>query len=569
MPIRALVLALSFTPLLIACGSGGSGANPPTANDNTVRTGQFSGLSIAGLHYQTASRSGLTDANGRFEYVAGEQIHFSLGGIELGSTQAQASINLLAELPGTLPDSLPTTRDAMLEELASLNDVTDFDRIINIATLLMALDTDKNSRNGIDLGDLHSRMQSVTLDFHVPMSRFLDRRNFREVVALHGKRIDLPYKEVILALYQALALRVADHRINQIIETHEDGPVKTSYLNYGSGHGVGVARTACQHTPAGKLCTVDVDTDGETSTIEEAKLFTRDNDGDLIHEDILLGASTQTAPAYKEKNTYTLDPAKRLSQWLHEKNGLAQWRQETTYTPFNQTESVRFFNLRASQPQLAESEEHSIYNPTTLNEEVRSLYVGSRAITTMGFGYDAQSNAPALTLIDYDDDGNLDDASQVYHYDTPDSLDHRIEFDLDGDDVKDLEQTFVHDAYGHLNTYTGLLTDGDDSWREQIIDHFNHLGQLVQSLRDTDADDSPEWILDYDYDANGLIEQVTQTRYVNGNEAERITVQIDHVIDEQPLADGLAQILAPEYGFFVRPLIETCILNESEEDICH
>jgi hypothetical protein len=559
MRMRALVMAVSLSSLLTACGGssgGGSGSNPPTT-DPTVRTGHFTGLNVEGLHYQTATQSGLTSANGEFNYIAGEQIHFSLGGIELGSTTAQAEINLITELAGTLP----STRDQILTELAALNDVTAFDEVINIATLLMALDADRNVGTGIDLADLHSRMAGVTLDFDVPMSRFLDNLAFRQVVAQYGKRIDLPYKDVILALYQALDRKIAAPRINRIIETHASGQVETSYLNYGPSS----SRSACQYTREGQLCSIDVDTDGVASTIETAKLFTRDSDGALIREEVFLGASTQTAPIYLFSDIYTPDSSKRLGEWRHEENGVPQFRVVPSYSSFNLIEGEQYYNLNSNHPDTVEYELISIFSPTTLHETLRTEHFGNDTYRQR-FERDAVSTpTPKRTLIDADNDGSFDDEIYTYYYDTPESLDHRIDIDFDGDEVVDLEQAFSHDAQGRLAAYHGQLGENE----ERITDTFNTLGQLDLSSRDVDGNGTPEWVIDYGYNAQHLINAVTQIRYSNGVESERISVSIDYAIDPLPLTDGLAQILDPEYEFEVTPLIETCILNGSELEICH
>lgn len=551
MRFRALVLALSIPPLLIACG-GGSGSNPPAAGDTTVRTGQFSGLNISGLHYQTATQSGLTSASGEFQYVAGEQLSFSLGGIELGSVSAQPEIDLITELAGTLP----STREDVLAELAALNDVTAFDEVINIATLLMALDSDKNSRNGIDLSNLHSRMSAVMLEFDVPMSRFLDNLTFRQVVAQYGKRIDLPYKEVILAVYDVLNLQIAAPRINRIREVISDGRVKTSHLNYGPS----ISRNACQYTQPSQLCAVDVDNDGVTATIEESKLFTRDSDGYLVREDILQGASTQTAPVYLFSDIYTPDSAKRLSQWRHEEDGVAQFRIVPSYSPFNQLAGELYYNLDSTTPETPEYELISIFSPSTLHETLRTERFGS---DTRRLRFEREET-PTRTLIDADNDGSFDEETYIYHYDSPGNPDHSIQFDLDGDAITDLEQTFGHDEEGRLSHYEGTFTEGEATQDELITDTFNELGQLDLSSRDANGDGTPEWVIDYIYNAQHLINALTQIRYSNGVETARISVSIDYVIDALPLADGLAQILAPEYGFVVTPLIESCILNEDD-----
>lgn len=562
MRLRALVLALSITPFLIACG-GSSGANPPAAADSTVHTGKFTGLNISGLHYQTATQTGLTSASGEFQYLAGEQISFSLGAIELGSTQAQAEIDLISELAGTLP----STRDHILQELAALNDVTAFDEIINLATLLMALDADQNNRNGIDLADLHSRMNGVSLDFDLPMSRFLDNLAFRQVVAQYGKRIDLPYKEVILAVYDALDIQVAAPRINRIRESVSDGRVKTSVLNYGAS-----SRLGCEHTRAGQLCSVDEDTDGTLSTIEQSILLARDSDGHIIKDDRLQGASTQTDPTYLERNIfiYTPDAAKRLSQWQLEENGVAQSRFEHTYNSFGQPLSRRGYDLVGEESLFYAHT--SSYSPDNLNESSRSIPVDMvneeeppRALT---YSYDDQTNALTEIIVDPIPLELVDQQRHAYSYPSANGLDHTINFYLDNNASPDLEHVYGYDAFGHLSTFEGTSQADGATIRQRITETYNALGQLEQSIHDVFGDGTPDWQVDYTYTDEHLIESKTVRRLQTGEEPEISSVMtLTYSLDKNPLADGLLQIMSPEFGFTATPLIGHCILDNNSAEL--
>jgi hypothetical protein len=77
---------------LTSCGgSGGSDSTTATATateTETVSTGVFIDSAVEGLQYETSTQSGTTNSLGEYDYLAGETVTFSIGGIVLGSTIA-------------------------------------------------------------------------------------------------------------------------------------------------------------------------------------------------------------------------------------------------------------------------------------------------------------------------------------------------------------------------------------------------------------------------------------------------------------------------------------------------
>ena len=90
----------------------------------------FLDAAVAGLSYETETLSGITNAAGQFNFIAGEMVTFSIGDLEL---------------PAVSGESIVTPLD-----LFGANDVTDT-RVVNVSRLLQSLDTDANPDNGIDL----------------------------------------------------------------------------------------------------------------------------------------------------------------------------------------------------------------------------------------------------------------------------------------------------------------------------------------------------------------------------------------------------------------------------------
>ncbi|MFX1371745.1 MAG: carboxylesterase/lipase family protein [Promethearchaeota archaeon] len=91
--------------------------------------GMFQGIPIEGLSFQTPTFSGITDKNGKFHYIAGESIIFSIGKLILGETIGKEMISLIDIIAGG----------------KNSND----ERVINLCILLQTLNMENNINNGI------------------------------------------------------------------------------------------------------------------------------------------------------------------------------------------------------------------------------------------------------------------------------------------------------------------------------------------------------------------------------------------------------------------------------------
>lgn len=153
------MLALSVSVLLLsACSGGGDGGEP--AAQEAALTGVFEDSRVQGLHYETATRSGETNAAGEYNYLAGETVTFSLGGIILGSTVAGPVVTPLNLVPNATGAADPV--------------------VINMVRFLLTLDTDGNPDNGISLSAATATAAlSLSVDFTVA-----DLSNDPGVVAL-------------------------------------------------------------------------------------------------------------------------------------------------------------------------------------------------------------------------------------------------------------------------------------------------------------------------------------------------------------------------------------------------
>lgn len=134
-----------------ACGGGGGGSTtnvvetPVVAEPPATFTGIFLDSAVEGLHYQTSTNEGMTNADGEFMYQTDEVITFSIGGITFPAITAKSVMTPLDVL---------TTED--------INDIN----VINMLRLLQSLDFDGDASNGIQIAQAaHDVSEGVSLDF--------------------------------------------------------------------------------------------------------------------------------------------------------------------------------------------------------------------------------------------------------------------------------------------------------------------------------------------------------------------------------------------------------------------
>ena len=125
-PLFIRTTLLAFTLVLAACGGGGS-----SDGESGARTGLFIDSAVLGLEYQSLSYTGITDARGQFQFVPGEDITFSIGGIVLGTVAGQSIVTPVNLVTDAVSADNPT--------------------VLNIARLLQTLDNNGDPSDGIEI----------------------------------------------------------------------------------------------------------------------------------------------------------------------------------------------------------------------------------------------------------------------------------------------------------------------------------------------------------------------------------------------------------------------------------
>ena len=120
-----------------APGPGGSGWTSPPAPPappaaGSTQTGVFKDANVRGVSWQSGGLSGVTGADGKFQYVVGQNVTFSVGAVALGTFAGQ---------PFITPLHLPTVATNV------------GDQIDNRIRFLQMLDLDGNPDNGIEISD--------------------------------------------------------------------------------------------------------------------------------------------------------------------------------------------------------------------------------------------------------------------------------------------------------------------------------------------------------------------------------------------------------------------------------
>ena len=130
--------------LLTGCGGGDD------SDVDKALVGVFLDSPVANVDYKTETKSGVTDADGKYDYVAGETVTFSIGSLEFPPVAAAGTVTPL--------------------DIADTDDPND-PEAVNMLRLLQTLDTDGDPTNGITISN-ETKAIAPAVDFALSVSEF-------------------------------------------------------------------------------------------------------------------------------------------------------------------------------------------------------------------------------------------------------------------------------------------------------------------------------------------------------------------------------------------------------------
>ncbi len=255
----------------------------------------FCGL-VEGLGYSTETQSGVTDSTGKFQYIEGETVKFSIGGIVIAEVKAKEVIKPLDLATGATDETNPT--------------------LINIGRLLLTLDDDDNSDNGILISELVRNNAAVgannysplPVDFKVSQADF--ENNVQELVQkltafrTAGKRL-LVFADRAQTLMQICIANEGDY----LTDEDEDGFTKMQ--------GDCNDENADVHPEGTEICGdgIDQDCDGADLVCSSQEVVALSNGYEITFLEVVYNDDDTSSWRYSVKET---EAAQDLSNWVLE-----------------------------------------------------------------------------------------------------------------------------------------------------------------------------------------------------------------------------------------------------------
>ncbi len=166
---KTLLVTAITCGLLVGCGGSDEAGDPPSTPSNALPANAVKGRlvdsAVANIHYKTDTLSGVTDAQGQYNYLPGESVTFSIGEITFAPVAATGVVTPL-DLAGSYDSNNQS--------------------VVNISRLLQSLDADGDSSNGISITDAAKSAATVNIDFNVTTSEFENNAEVTAFVASHA-----------------------------------------------------------------------------------------------------------------------------------------------------------------------------------------------------------------------------------------------------------------------------------------------------------------------------------------------------------------------------------------------
>ncbi|MCB1689712.1 MAG: hypothetical protein KDI33_14550 [Halioglobus sp.] len=483
------VFLLGFlVSFITACSDGsdnaGSGGGGPAA-----LTGQFVDSPVAGVGYATESGSGVTNADGQFQYLEGETVRFSIGDLVLGEARGATIVSVFDLVDGVVP----VVGEALRKGIADAGGGPSLSTVINLATLLQTIDSDGNPENGIEIApDVAALFAANSIDFNKNWREFIYDQGFAQALAEARARTLLDAERQARKPWLVMAHLYGTLGIDSELQV-AGGENRDS-----DGDGTPDVISSYAFDTEGKLVrrTVDYNRDG---TPDEITVYTYDSAGNLVRDAQTYGSGGK--PDYVAMYSYD-DEGNQIGR-TRDLDGDGTIDDTASYrydASGNRTREESGDGSGAMATRIS-VDTYDANGNHTRSEQDRNA--DGKADQVYTFVYDANGNRVRAEQDD-DGDGNADAISEAA-YDADGNL-VREESDRDGDGKTDRVATYAYDADGRLSREE---VDSNDDGTPDLIKSFVYdaQGRLSREELDADGDGTPDSVViitrTYDASANG------------------------------------------------------------------
>lgn len=465
---RSYFLGSTFA-LLTACSSGGDGIGGGKA----VLTGQFIDSAVSGVRYATATGSGITDSEGRFEYLEGETVSFHLGDLQLGETQGAALVSLFDLAQGVEP----MVGNTLLQiAIRNRKEGPGFSTVINLAVLLQTLDSDGDPDNGIEIStDVAALFEADSVNLNRHWKDFNHDRGFRQILKEARESELLDSNRQIRKSWQAMAHLYASLGMDSKLK-----PVTGNMFVDASGF-------------SSYNSTQEFDTEGRLTQVSggsgfinaSTRTFDYDANGNLVREERV-----------------SLFPSGTDGIYFYLYDGDGSLIRREVGTDGDETQGT---GIDAVYEYVNDAQGRRLLEAFDNNGD------GVPESSTAYF-YDTDGN-PLRNEYDNDGDGTPDSTNSFVH-DTVGNLVHG-EYDSNGDGMPETSVDYTYDTEGNLVRELHYR-NGDASTGRTYDYLYDAEGILTRMEYDSNGDGIPETIDAYNYNADGNLSLIES--YAPGNE---------------------------------------------------
>lgn len=423
--------------------------------DDQVQNGNFTDSAVAGLSYSTVTESGVTDIDGRFTYVEGDFITFSVGGTIVGDIVLARGNMTPADLS---TGAVFITAFSDLQTLISSKDgKLILTRLANIVVFLQSLDDDADPTNGINIPTTVAALfDGVQIDFDQSVEEFRNDPvliNIMHVAANAGYLSTAAIKDLGSALDHFYTEQGITYNFDRATVTQTDT----------NGDGSPESITTWTYDADGRIASESLDTNAD-GTDDSVTTWTYDANGNQLS---------------KVKDTNADGTPDSIESWIYDGNG-----------------NMLSYSLDSNADGASDAIKSWSYdiegNQITFSDDTNG---DGSAESTITYSYNSLGR-----LLSFVDDV-IPTAITEFSYDADDNKISES-YDIDGDGTPEVITSWTYDASGNKTSVSYDL-NGDGTPEEITTWSYDANDNKTERSIDANGDGTPDIITSWVYDASG------------------------------------------------------------------